>query len=97
MDIKKGQRVWIKTCVYGIIETEITVVGLKYVTVKLWKLKFNRDTFKEVGCFGSPSILILDLEEYKKKREIEQIRYKSQPYNFSNSSSSISEKFIKFC
>lgn len=84
MNINKGQIVWIKTCVHGIVKTEVTVVGLKYITVKRWKLKFDRDTFKEIGCSGSPSILILDLEKYKRKQEIKKFRYKSEPYGWYN-------------
>ena len=78
IDIKKGQKVWIKTYGFGVIETEVITVGRKYITVKQWKLKFDKDSFRS----GSPSILILDLDEYKRKSEIETLKYKLQKYNW---------------
>lgn len=82
IDIKKGQKVWIKTYGFGVIETEVITVGRKYITVKQWKLKFDKDSFRSVGGCGSPSILILDLDEYKRKSEIETLKYKLQKYNW---------------
>lgn len=82
MNIKKGQKVWINKDICGITETEIITVGRKYITVKLWKLKFDKDTFVEVGGYGLPAFLILDLEEYNRKCEIQKMKQKLYRYNW---------------
>lgn len=82
MDIKKGQKVWILADFCGLTETEVITVGRKYITVKAWKLRFDKDTFREVNGTGSGVRIILDLDEYKRKLEVQKIKQKLYKYNW---------------
>ena len=82
MEINKGQKVWVHTDFCGLIETEIITIGRKYITVKQWKMKFDKKTFKEVNACGSPSTLIFDLDEYKRKCELNKLRVKIHRFNW---------------
>lgn len=82
MNIEKGQKVWIVADFCGITETEVITVGRKYITVKAWKIRFDKDTFKQVNGSGSGVRLILDLDKYKRECEIQKIRQKLYRYDW---------------
>lgn len=82
MDIKKGQKVWILADFCGLTETEVITVGRKYITVKVWKLRFDKNTFRQVDETGSGARLILDLDKYKKECEIQKIKQKLYKYDW---------------
>lgn len=82
MNIEKGQKVWIVADFCGTTETEVITVGRKYITVKAWKLRFDKDTFREVDGTGSRARLILDLDNYNRECEIKKIRQKLYRYNW---------------
>ena len=82
MDIKKGQKVWILADFCGLTETEVITVGRKYITVKVWKLRFDKYTFRQVNGTGSGARLILDLDEYKRKCEVQKIKQKLYKYDW---------------
>lgn len=82
MNIEKGQKVWIVADFCGITETEVITVGRKYITVKAWKLRFDKHTFRQVNGVGLGVRLILDLNKYKRECEIQKIRQKLYRYNW---------------
>lgn len=82
MDIQKGQKVWINADFCGLNETEVIVVGRKYITVKAWNLKFDKNTFRQINGTGAGASLILDLDKYNKKCEIRKIRQKLYRFNW---------------
>lgn len=92
MNIEKGQKVWIIADFSGLTETEVITVGRKYITVKAWKIKFDKDTLRQVNGTGSGVRLILDLDEYKRKCEIKKIKQKLYRYDWSNLDNETLEK-----
>ena len=82
MDIKKGQKVWILADFCGLTETDVITVGRKYITVKAWKIRFDKDTFRQVNGSGSGVRLILDLEEYRRRCELQKLRQKLYGYDW---------------
>ena len=95
MNIEKGQKVWIVADFCGTTETEVISVGRKYITVKAWQLRFDKDTFRQVNVTGSGASLILDLDEYKRKCEMQKIKQKLYGYNWSNLDDETTEKVYK--
>lgn len=82
MEIKKGQKVWIKADFCGVKETEIVSIGSKYITVKAWKIKFYKDTLRQVDATGLGANIIFDLDEYKKDIEMKNLKVKLQRYDW---------------
>lgn len=82
MNVKKGQKVWIMADFCGLTETEIITVGRKYITVKAWKIRFDKDTLRQVNGTGAGVYLILDLDEYNRKCEMQEMKQKLLRYNW---------------
>lgn len=76
MKLKKGQQVWvsIRQGHTEIKETVIKSVGTKYITTDYDnRIKFDRNTLREVDGRGYSSYLILDIEEYNTNNYYENI------------------------
>lgn len=82
MNVKKGQKVWIMADFCGLTETEVITVGRKYITVKAWKIRFDKDTLRQIDGTGAGVCLILDLDEYKRKCEVKEMKQKLSGYNW---------------
>lgn len=66
--VKKGQKVWVSLR-RGIKETIVKSVGSKYITLEYDpRIKFDKDTLKEVDSCGLLYFIILDLEKYETDR-----------------------------
>ena len=68
MDIKKNQKVWLKIRSNEPIETTINSIGRKYITLNHDKrIKFDIDTLSQVGAYGIPQLIILDIDKYNQE------------------------------
>lgn len=68
MDIKNGQKVWLKIKSKEPIETTVNSVGRKYITLNYDKrIKFDIDTLRQVGGYGAPHFIILDIDKYNQE------------------------------
>lgn len=67
--ITKGQEIWFWSQICGVSKTTVKSVGRKYITIKTWDLKFDKDTLREVNYRGVASFLILDIDKYRMNQE----------------------------
>jgi len=85
MELKKGQKIWIaitqrKT---EITETTIKSIGAKYITTDYdCRIKFNRDTLREVDGTGYSSYLIVNIDEFNINRHYQNIVSKLQRFDW---------------
>lgn len=83
-NIKKGQKVWVSVR-NRIEETIVKSAGSKYITLEYdSRIKFDRDTLIEVNGFGSPSIIILDIEKHEKDNYYRKLVYKMESVKWEN-------------
>lgn len=91
-EIKKGQTVWITTR-RGIKETTVKSVGSKYITVEHNKrIKFHKNTLKEVDACGVADTIILDLDEHNKAAYYNALINKLEKFNWNTVSRDDLEK-----
>ncbi|MBU3186585.1 beta barrel domain-containing protein [Clostridium estertheticum] len=85
MNVKKGQKVWIYARMREskITETVVVTSGAKYITTDYdSRLKFNKETLREIDGRGYGSYLILDIEEYKLEQYYNELIYKLKKFDW---------------
>ena len=94
MELKKGQIIWIaitqrKT---EITKTTIKSVGSKYITTAYdSRIKFDRDTMREVNGVGYGAYLIMDIDEFNTNRYYQNIVSKLQRFEWKISRDKLDE------
>ncbi len=84
MELKRGQKVWVWHKKGEPKETTIKSVGPKYIRAECDdRVKYDRETLREINGCGYARYIILDLEEHKKDVYYREIKAKLRRFDWS--------------